>query len=157
MHLRYLNLNWLFLHRAVREAYRTENPSTSKPLWLSLSPLAWTWRMVYRTPYEFLYGKLKLMTKGSKSVGEEVGERCCKVLLKKPQTTQHSWEAAVIDRAHTHAATMRNMVHLRKSSNHSFIHSFVWDAGCIPGPALGIWDRTARRTAKVSALMEFIF
>ena len=64
------------------------------------------------------------MTKGSKVVGGKVGERAHKALLRSLKKYNTTGKAAVVDRArHVSVATKKNMVHLRKSGNHSFIHS----------------------------------
>lgn len=103
---------------------RTDNPSTSKPLLLSLYPLAQMWRMVNRTTSKLLCGKLKLTTKGSEAWGE-VGEKCCQVLLR--NLKQHNTtETVVVGRTHPlSVATMRNTVHLRKRSGLALIWEYV--------------------------------
>lgn len=80
MHFRSLNLNWLFLHRAVRAAYRiTDNPSTSKPLLLSLYSLPGCGEWLTGQRKSFCLASWSSMTKGRNVVGKAVREKCCEV------------------------------------------------------------------------------
>ena len=138
MYLRSLNLNWL-LCKAVWEACRTTHQHQSHSYFPpTLLPRCGEWLTGHVN--SFCMAKWSLMTKGSKVVRGKVGERGHKALLRNLKKYNTTGKAAVVDRARrVSVATKKNMVHLRKSGNHSFIQWICVERWLHPGPCSSHW------------------